>query len=91
MYSVVILAVALVVGLFIHGYEMGTRAKTNGLTVTGSVKKSVIADLGKWNASFTNRADIRNLKQTLEQNTSIKTKLTNYLKDLGIKEEDINF
>ncbi|HQF57575.1 MAG TPA: SIMPL domain-containing protein [Candidatus Magasanikbacteria bacterium] len=91
LYSVVILAVALVVGLFIHGYEMGTRAKTNGLTVTGSVKKSVIADLGKWNASFTNRADIRNLKQTLEQNTSIKTKLTNYLKDLGIKEEDINF
>ncbi len=91
LYSVVILAVALVVGLFVHGYEMGTRAKTNGLTVTGSVKKSVIADLGKWNASFTNRADIRNLKQTLEQNTSIKTKLTNYLKDLGIKEEDINF
>ncbi len=91
LYSVVILAVALVVGLFIHGYEMGTRAKTNGLAVTGSVKKSVIADLGKWNASFTNRADIRNLKQTLEQNTSIKTKLTNYLKDLGIKEEDINF
>lgn len=91
LFSVIILAAALIGGLFIHGYEMGTRAQTKGLTVTGSVKKSVMADLGKWNASFTNRADVFNLKQILTQNESIKKKLTDYLKGIGIKDEDIIF
>lgn len=91
LFSVIILAAALIGGLFIHGYEMGARAQTKGLTVTGSVKKSVMADLGKWNASFTNRADVFNLKQILTQNESIKKKLTDYLKGIGIKDEDITF
>ncbi len=85
------MAIALIAGLFIHGYEMSARSQVKGLTVTGSVKRSVIADLGKWNVSFTNRADLTNLKQILVQNESIKKKLTDYLKNLGIKDEDITF
>lgn len=89
--AVGILAVSLVIGLFIHGYEMGARGQSQGLTVTGSVKKTVTADLGKWNASFTNRAEMSNLKQVLVQNETIKKKLIEYLKNIGINDEGINF
>lgn len=85
------MAAALIIGLFIHGYEMGARGQSQGLTVTGSVKKTVTADLGKWNASFTNRADMFNLKQILVQNETIKKKLTEHLKNIGINDEGITF
>jgi len=89
--TVGILSVAIVVGLFIHGYEMGVRSQVKGLTVTGSVKKNVTADLGKWSASFTSRADLSNLKNVLASSEAIKTKLSNYLKTLGIEDKDITF
>ena len=89
--TVGILAVALVVGLFIHGYEMGARSQVKGLTVTGSVKKNVTADLVKWSASFTSRANVENLKDVLTQSNTAKTKLINYVKSLGMEDKDITF
>ena len=89
--SVGVLAVALILGLYVHGYEMGSRAQVKGLTVTGSVKKNVIADLAKWSASFTSRADLNNLKAVLASSEANKTKLTNYLKSLGMEDKDITF
>lgn len=89
--SVGVLAVALVFGLFVHGYEMGSRSQVKGLTVTGSVKKNVMADLGKWSASFTLRADVSNLKEILAQSEANKLKLVKYLKSLAIEDADITF
>lgn len=89
--SVGVLAVAIVVGLFIHGYEMGARSQAQGLTVTGSVKKTVTADLAKWTTSFTLRANIDNLKDILTQSENAKNKLVKYVKDSGLNEQDISF
>src|SRR3989339_790672 len=89
--SVGVLAVAIIVGLFIHGYEMGARSQAQGLTVTGSVKKTVTADLAKWTTSFTLRANIDNLKDILTQSENAKNKLVKYVKDSGLNEQDISF
>lgn len=89
--SVGILAVAIILGLFVHGYEMGSRSQVKGLTVTGSVKKNVMADLGKWSTSFTSQADVSNLKDVLAQSEANKTKLVKYLKGLGFEDKDVTF
>jgi len=89
--AVGILAVALVVGLFIHGYEMGARSQAQGLTVTGSVKKTVTADLAKWTTSFTLRANVDNLKAILTQSENAKTKLIAYVKKSGLPETAVSF
>jgi len=89
--AVGILSVAIVVGLFIHGYEMGARGQNQGLTVTGSVKKTVNADLAKWSTSFTLRAGTTNLKDILNNSADAKNKLVNYVKSLGLDEKTITF
>jgi hypothetical protein len=89
--AVGILSIAIFLGLFIHGYEMGARGQNQGLTVTGSVKKTVTADLAKWSTSFTLRAGTDNLKFVLDNSASAKTKLINYVKSLGLEEKNITF
>lgn len=89
--SVLILSLSMIFGLWIHGYEMGERSRVSGLTVTGSVKQNVTSDLAKWNASFTKKADVSNLKEILKQTETIKTKLVEYLKGLGLKDENVTF
>ncbi len=89
--SVGMLCVATILGLWIHGYEMGARSQASGLTVTGSVKKNVTADLEKWSASFTLRAGISNLKDVLAQSETGKTKLIQYIKSLGMTDQDLTF
>jgi uncharacterized protein len=88
--AVIILALALFGGLWLHGYEMAGRDKL-GLTVTGSVKQTVTADLAKWSASFTRRANLDNLKTVLASSAKDKTDLTNFVTGLGVDAQGITF
>lgn len=88
--SIVIVALALFFGLWLHGSEMSSRA-SSGLTVTGSVKKLVDSDLAKWRSSFTLKADTHNLKNVMEQSEQNTDKLKNFITKLGLAETDITF
>jgi len=88
--AAVILGLALVVGLYILGYEQSSR-NSSGLTVTGSVKKNVTSDLAKWSASFTRRSDLGNLKEVLTQIDGDKVKLKSFLTKLGLDDNSITF
>lgn len=49
-------------GLFAHGALLASRSDSNSITVTGSTKRRVEADLAKRNASFTRRTGTYDLK-----------------------------
>ncbi|HOZ36901.1 MAG TPA: SIMPL domain-containing protein [bacterium] len=89
--SIVIVALALFFGLWIHGHEMAQSRTASGLTVTGSIKKMVDSDLAKWNSSFTLKADTKNLKNILDQSEFNADKLKGFITKLGLIESDINF
>lgn len=89
--SISFVALALFFGLYLHGYEMAASRNTNGLAVTGSVKKTVTADLAKWNSSFTLKADTKNLKNIMEQAEFNTDKLKKFITKLGLKDEDLTF
>ncbi len=89
--SSLILGSALVIGLSIHGYDMSKRTSTDTITVTGSAKKSVQADLAKWNASFTRHATVNNLKETLALANGDTERIKKFITDLGIPETSITF
>lgn len=84
-------SLALFLGLAVHGYEMGNRGSSGGLTVTGSVKKSVTSDLAKWNSAFTVRSGVENLKSMLIQSENSRAKIKKFITDLGIEEKSITF
>ncbi len=88
--SIIIVALALFFGLWLHGSEMANR-NASGLTVTGSVKKLVDSDLAKWSSSFTLKADTRDLKNIMEQSEVNTDKLKNFIAKLGLAESDITF
>jgi len=89
-------AAALVLGLCIFGglYSYGKQSaesRNGGLTVTGSVKKSVSSDLAKWTAGFSRRADLTNLKSILEQSEADVNKVKSFIKGYGITEAQVTF
>lgn len=89
--SSLILGAALVIGLAIHGYDMSNRSGGNTIAVTGSAKKSVQADLAKWNASFTRHATVSNLKETLALANGDTERIKKFILDTGIPETSITF
>lgn len=86
-----VLGIAIFGGLWIHGYYMAGRSANNTITVTGSAKKSVDADLAKWSASFTRHADAGGLKTALAQANSDTEKIKKFIIDGGIPETSITF
>jgi len=86
-----ILGVAIFGGLWVHGYYMAGRNANNTISVTGSAKQSVAADLAKWSASFTRHAGKDNLKETLSLANSDTVKIKKFITDLGISESSITF
>lgn len=86
-----LVALALFFGLWLHGRSMGDRSVGKSLTVTGSVKKSVTSDLAKWNASFSRRANLTNLKETFTAVENDRSKITKFVVDLGLDEKSITF
>ncbi len=86
-----LLALALFGGLYFLSDRLYASRQTGGLTVTGSTKKSVNADLGKWTTNFTRRATLENLADVISKVESDKPKITKIVTDLGIDAEGITF
>lgn len=85
------LALALFGGLYMLGDRLYASRQTGGLTVTGSAKKLVNADLAKWTTNFTRRANLDNLAETIDKVAGDKTKITKIVTDLGIDGSGITF
>ncbi len=88
-WSAVILGVSLVAGLSVLGFFISSNRTTNTITVTGSSKTHVTADLAKWSANFTLRADLSNLKDILEKASSNGEKIKQYIVARGIDASSI--
>jgi hypothetical protein len=86
-----LLALALFGGLFMLGDRLYASRQIGGLTVTGSAKKTVQADLAKWTTNFTRRANLDNLADVIVKVGNDKTKITKIVTDLGIKAEGVTF
>lgn len=90
--SAFILAGGIIIALGIHGWLWSHRPVTSqGLTVTGSVKERVTADLAKWTAGFSRRADLANIKEVMGKMEEDRNKLKDFIKSLGIEESAIQF
>jgi hypothetical protein len=89
--AALLLGLALLGGLYLLGDNLYRSRQTGGLTVTGSTKKSVQADLAKWTTNFTRRATIENLAETIDKVASDKIKITKIVTDLGIDAGGITF
>lgn len=85
----VVVGIALVAGLSILGYFIASNRTTNTITVTGSAKTKVTADLAKWNGNFTLRANLTNIKETLEKASANAQKIKQFIIARGIDEQSI--
>lgn len=80
-----IVAIAFVIGLTIHGAFLASRSDAgNSITVTGSTKMRITADLGKWNASFSRSATPATLKAEIEAMGSSMQKVRAFATSLGM-------
>ncbi len=86
-----VLGVALIVGLGILGYFIASNRTTNTITVTGSSKMHVTSDLAKWDANFTLRANLTNLKDMLEKASANTDKIRQFIVARGIDASAITF
>jgi len=84
-----ILGIAMIIAFASHGYLMGNRTGNNVITVTGSAKESVKADLAKWSASFTRHSGVSNLKESLALANGDTQKIKQFIIDFGIPETSI--
>lgn len=88
---VAIVSVALVLGLWIHGTEMGNRGNEDSITVTGSAKRRVNADLAKWTATFSRRSGLYNLKEELARANADTVAIKQFITERGIPADAIVF
>lgn len=91
MIAAVVVGVAAVLGLSILGYFIASNRTTNTITVTGSAKTRVTSDLAKWTANFTLRANLTNLKETLDKATANMEKIKQFIVARGIDASAITF
>jgi hypothetical protein len=90
-FSVILLGGCLVLGLYLHAWENNRNKGTNTITVTGSAKQNVEADLAKWTANFTRQAKADNLKEILELSKSDLPKIKEFVTAYQIDEKSITF
>lgn len=89
--AVLILGGSLVGGLYLHAWENNKARGNNLITVTGSAKQEVTADLAKWNASFTRVAKVEDLQIQLEAAKNDMNQIKNFIVKYGIEEQSITF
>ncbi len=91
-WSIIILSAAIVLGLAVHGVFMGRRnVSENTITVTGSVKQRVTADLAKWNVNISRQANLSNLQQIIAQMKADGEKIKKFAAGYGLPESSIVF
>ena len=82
--SVVIAAGLLAWGIY------ASRVQDDTLAVTGSAKRTVSADVAKWQTNFSRAAAIENLKEGYTQMTRDQKAVEKFFAEHGIKPEDIS-
>ncbi len=86
----VILGIFLVIAVSIISYSLyQIKAADNYLSVTGSAKQSVSADIVKWNASFSRTVIASNLKTGYAQMKTDEAIVNKFLKDNGITDAEL--
>jgi len=86
----IILGVFLVIGVSIISYSLyQIKASDDSLSVTGSAKQAVSADIVKWNASFSRTVLDSGLKAGYAQMKVDETVVSKFLKDNGILDTEI--
>lgn len=87
----VIIGGAMFLGLWIHGGYIAASRVQDVITVTGSTKRAVEADLGKWTANFSRRAGLTNVKQVIDQMKQDESKIIQFAVAEGLPLEAIKF
>jgi hypothetical protein len=86
----VILGIFLVIGVSIISFSLyQIKAADNFLSVTGSAKQSVTADIVKWNSSFARTVLASNLKVGYAQMKQDEAIISKFLKDSGIADTEL--
>ncbi|MEK7510447.1 MAG: SIMPL domain-containing protein [Patescibacteria group bacterium] len=86
-----ILGFSLVLGLWLHGMQIASTRATNIITVTGSAKKIVMADLAKWSSSFQREANLANLPAAIQAIKTDSENIKRFLISFGLQERSITF
>lgn len=84
-----IIGASLFLGLLVHGAQLASRSNADSITVTGSSKRRVEADLAKWNASFTRRTGAYDLKNGITRSAADIEAIKKFVTDHGIPAEAI--
>jgi hypothetical protein len=86
----VILGICFIVGLALVSYTLfQIKEADNTLSVTGSAKQSVSADVVKWNPGFSRTVLASNLKAGYAQMKSDEAIVSKFLKDSGITDSEM--
>jgi len=78
-----VVAGGIFLGLWVHGVYMASRT-SDMITVTGSAKRAVVADLAKWTATFTRRSGVFNVKQEFAQAVKDGETVKKFVIGLGV-------
>jgi hypothetical protein len=85
-----ILGICFIIGLSLVSYTLfQIKEADNTLSVTGSAKQSVTADMVKWSSSFTRTVLASNLKSGYTQMKNDETIVSNFLKSNGITDTEM--
>ncbi len=84
------MGVALIVGLGLLGWQIKDSRLNDTLTVTGSSKKTVLSDLGKWQGTITKNADLTNLEATIKAVASNAQALQQFVGLLGLDPKSVS-
>lgn len=86
----IILGIFLIIGVSIISYSLyQIKAADNALSVTGSAKQSVTADIVKWNGSFSRTVYSSGLKTGYAQMKDDEVIVSKFLKDSGITDAEL--
>jgi phage/plasmid primase-like uncharacterized protein len=86
-----IVGLSLFFGLAVLGWQIQSGRNDGTITVTGSVKEKVTADLAKWNANFSRRANLSDLPETLDRAGRDTDTIRQFIVHMGIPESAITF
>lgn len=85
-----IIGICFIIGLSIVSYTLfQIKEADNTLSVTGSAKQAVTADVVKWNSSFSRTVYAANLKTGYAQMKQDEAIVSKFLKDNGISDTEI--
>ena len=89
-WSAVILGVSIVLGTGIVAYDMyKVKALSNTIEVTGSAQKEIASDVVKWRSNFSRIVGPNELKTGYAEMKDDLDKVTKFLRDSGVKDEEI--